>query len=67
MIFDSVAQTCVLLVKTIKEVESKWNELGKIRVQNQDTVTLYEQTVSFLRQNPEFTKKSLKQSSDQVG
>ena len=66
MIFDSVAQTCVLLVKTIKEVESKWNELGKIRVQNQDTVTLYEQTVSFLRQNPEFTEKSLKQSSDQV-
>ena len=66
MIIDSVAQTCVLLVKTIKEVESKWTELGKIREQNQNATTLYEQTVAFLRQNPEFTEKSLKQSSDQV-
>jgi len=66
MIFDSVAQTCVLLVKTIKEVETKWNELSKIRAQTHDSVTLYEQTVSILRQNPEFTENSLKQSSNQV-
>jgi hypothetical protein len=66
MIFGSVTQTCVLLQRSIREVESMWIKLVKLPEQNPDASDLYEQTISFLGTDPEFSDKKLKQSMHQV-
>ena len=52
MIFGSVTQTCVLLDNSIREVELMLKNLVKLPEQYSDPSALYEQTVSFLGNEP---------------
>ncbi len=64
--FGSVTQTCALLKSAIKEVESIWLELAKLREQNLDAAALYEQTRALLGSEGKFSEKSLRKSAEQV-
>jgi len=66
MFFGSITKTCVLLKSSIKEVESMWLELGKLREQKLDSGALYEQTISLLGNDTGFSENSLRQRADQV-
>ena len=66
MIFESVTKTCVLLKSSIKEVESVWLELAKLREQKLDSAALYEQTKALLGNDAGFSAKSLQKSAKQV-
>ncbi|MBC8259327.1 MAG: hypothetical protein H8E38_09945 [SAR324 cluster bacterium] len=66
MIFGSVTKTCLLLESSIGKVESMWCELEKLSKQLDDKSKLYEQTVSFLEKDPEYTEETLKHSTEQV-
>ena len=66
MIFGSVTQTCSLLDNSIKEVESMLKNLVKLPEQHPDASALYEQTISFLGNEPELTENNLKHSMEQV-
>ena len=66
MVFGSVTQTCVLLKGSIKEVESMWLELGKLREQKLDSATLYEQTIALLERDSAFSAENLQKSTEQV-
>ncbi len=66
MFFGSITKTCVLLKSSIKEVESMWLELAKMREQKLDSGALYEQTISLLGNDTGFSENSLRQRADQV-
>ena len=66
MFFGSITKTCVLLKSSIKEVESMWLELAKLREQKLDSGALYEQTIALLGQDTGFSENSLRQRADQV-
>ena len=66
MFFGSITKTCVLLKSSIKEVESVWLELAKLREQKLDSGALYEQTIALLGQDTGFSENSLRQRADQV-
>ena len=66
MIFGSVTQTCSLLDNSIREVESMLKNLVKLPEQHPDASALYEQTISFLGNEPELTENNLKHSMEQV-
>ena len=66
MFFGSITKTCVLLKNSIKEVESMWLELAKLREQKLDSGALYEQTIALLGQDTGFSENSLRQRADQV-
>ena len=66
MFFGSITKTCVLLKSSIKEVESMWLELAKLREQKLESGALYEQTISLLGNNTGFSENSLRQRADQV-
>ena len=66
MIFGSVTQTCSLLDNSIREVESMLKNLVKLPEQQTDSSALYEQTISFLSNEPELTENNLKHSMEQV-
>ena len=66
MIFGSVTQTCSLLDNSIREVESMMKNLVKLPEQHPDFSALYEQTISFLGNEPELTENNLKHSMRQV-
>jgi len=66
MIFGSVTQTCVLLDNSIREVELMLKNLVKLPEQHPDASALYEQTISFLGNEPELTENNLKHSMEQV-
>ena len=66
MVFGSVTQTSVLLKSSIKEVESIWLELGKLREQNLDSEALYEQTIAILERDAVYSEKKLQKSTEQV-
>ena len=66
MIFGSVTQTCSLLDDSIREVESMLKNLVKLPEQHTDASALYEQTISFLGNEPELTENNLKHSMGQV-
>ena len=66
MFFGSITKTCVLLKSSIKEVESMWLELAKLREQKLDSGALYEQTIALLGQDTKFSGNSLRQRADQV-
>jgi len=66
MFFGSITKTCVLLKSSVKEVESMWLELAKLREQKLDSGALYEQTISLLGNDTGFSENSLRQRADQV-
>ena len=66
MFFGSITKTCVLLKSSIKEVESIWLQLAKLREQKLDSRALYEQTIVLLGQDTGFSENSLRQRADQV-
>ena len=66
MFFGSITKTCVLLKSSIKEVESMWLELAKLREQKLESGALYEQTISLLGNDTGFSENSLRQRADQV-
>ena len=66
MIFGSVTQTCSLLDNSIREVESMLKILVKLPEQHSDASALYDQTISFLGNEPELTENNLKHSMEQV-
>ncbi len=66
MIFGSVTQTCSILDNSIREVESMLKNLVKLPEKHPDASTLYEQTISFLGNEPELTEDNLKHSMEQV-
>ncbi len=66
MFFGSITKTCVLLKSSIKEVESIWLQLAKLREQKLDSRALYEQTIALLGQDTGFSENSLRQRADQV-
>ena len=66
MFFGSITKTCVLLKSSIKEVESMWLELAKLREQKLESGALYEQTISLLGKDTGFSENSLRQRADQV-
>ncbi len=66
MFFGSITKTCVLLKSSVKEVESMWLELAKLREQKLDSGALYEQTIALLGQDTGFSENSLRQRADQV-
>jgi len=66
MFFGSITKTCFLLKNTIKEVESIWLELAKLREQKLDSGALHEQTMVVLSQESGFSEKNLQQKADQV-
>ena len=66
MFFGSITKTCVLLKSSIKEVESMWLELGKLREQKLDSATLYEQTIALLERDSAFSEENLQKSTEQV-
>ena len=66
MFFGSITKTCVLLKSSIKEVESMWLELAKLREQKLDSGALYDQTMALLGQDTGFSENSLRQRADQV-
>ena len=66
MFFGSITKTCVLLKSSIKEVESMWLELAKLREQKLDSGALYEQTIALLGQDTKFSGNSLRHRADQV-
>jgi hypothetical protein len=66
MVFGSVTQTCVLLKTSIKEVESMWLELRKLREQKLDSAALYEQSIALLERDTTFSENNLQKSTEQV-
>ncbi len=66
MFFGSITKTCVLLKSSVKEVESMWLELAKLREQKLYSGALYEQTIALLGQDTGFSENSLRQRADQV-
>jgi len=59
MFFGSITKTCVLLKSSIKEVESMWLELAKLREQKLESGAL-------LGNDTGFSENSLRQRADQV-
>jgi len=66
MVFGSVTQTCVLLKTSIKEIESMWLELRKLREQKLDSAVLYEQSIALLKRDTAFSGNNLLKSTEQV-
>ena len=66
MFFGSITKTCVLLKSSIKEIESMWLELSKLREQKLGSGALYEQTIALLGQDTGISENSLRQRADQV-